>query len=367
MNVCIIGDGLISLTLAKALINRKINVFIYHANNKKPQNLRRTIGISPNNIDFIENNILKIKKKLLWDINKIEIYSDKKEKILNFDQSNKKLFSIINNNNLYQLLNNSLKKNNKFKKIKIKNKLFYSQILKNKKFNLIINCEANNFISNKFFYKKIYKNYKSYAYATTIKHNIIKNNKAIQIFTKYGPLAFLPISKSETSIVFSNKNKSLKIKSKLSKMEFNQLIKENNKDYKIKTINDFESFKLNSKILRNYYYKNIMMFGDNLHQIHPLSGQGFNMTLRDIKILLNLINNKEDLGLKIDNSIYEEFEKRTKHLNFLFASGNDFIYEFFSHNNNFLKFFYKNFFKYFNKNKYINDLVIKYADKGLNV
>ena len=91
------------------------------------------------------------------------------------------------------------------------------------------------------------------------------------------------------------------------------------------------------------------------------------MTLRDIKILLNLINNKEDLGLKIDNSIYEEFEKRTKHLNFLFASGNDFIYEFFSHNNNFLKFFYKNFFKYFNKNKYINDLVIKYADKGLNV
>ena len=30
--------------------------------------------------------------------------------------------------------------------------------------------------------------------------------------------------------------------------------------------------------------KNILAFGDMLHQIHPLSGQGFNMALRDIKV-----------------------------------------------------------------------------------
>ena len=29
MNVCLIGDGLISLTLAKTLINKKIKVFMY--------------------------------------------------------------------------------------------------------------------------------------------------------------------------------------------------------------------------------------------------------------------------------------------------------------------------------------------------
>ena len=42
---------------------------------------------------------------------------------------------------------------------------------------------------------------------TRKKHQKIKNEKAIQIFTKIGPVAFLPISNSETSIVFSIINK----------------------------------------------------------------------------------------------------------------------------------------------------------------
>ena len=60
-----------------------------------------------------------------------------------------------------------------------------------------------------FFDNKINKNYNSYAYTTIIKHQNIKNKKAVQIFTKIGPIAFLPISNSETSIVFSIINKKI--------------------------------------------------------------------------------------------------------------------------------------------------------------
>ena len=67
--------------------------------------------------------------------------------------------------------------------------------------------------------------------------------------------------------------------------------------------------------------------------------------LRDIKVLLNLMENKESLGLPIDHSMYQEFENKTKHLNFLFASGNDFIYEFFNSDNYYLKLFSKKLFK----------------------
>ena len=35
MNVCLLGDGLISLTLAKTLINNKIKVFMHYENGKK--------------------------------------------------------------------------------------------------------------------------------------------------------------------------------------------------------------------------------------------------------------------------------------------------------------------------------------------
>ena len=365
MNVCLLGDGLISLTLAKTLINNKIKVFMHYENGKKPSKQVRTIGISSSNLDFLQKTIIKIKKKIIWEIKEIEIYNNKNQKILDFNNSNKKLFSIIKNNDLYELLAASLKKNKNFKKIKICNKSFYNKIIHNKKFDLIINCDGTNEISKKYFYKKILKNYESTAYVSIINHNEVSNKKAVQIFTEYGPLAFLPISKTQTSIVFSIKNKSINNYLKLSEEEFEKLIIKNNKEYKINSINKLETFKLNLKILRNYYYKNILSFGDMLHQIHPLSGQGFNMTLRDIKVLFNLIKEKENLGLPIDSSIYQEFENRTRHLNFLFAYGNDFIYEFFNYDNYYLNSFSKKILNYFNNNKLFNNLAVKYADRGL--
>ena len=367
MNICIIGDGLIALTLAKTLVNNKIKVFMYYEDSKKIQSHNRTISITKNSWDFLEKEVIKIKKRLAWEINNIEIYNEKnrEEKILNFQKSKKKLFSIIKNNDLYELLNKSLKKNSYFKKIKIINKSFYSKIIFKKKFDLIINCDANNEISKKYFYKKIIKNYESTAYATIINHSKINNKKAVQIFTKYGPFAFLPISKSQTSIVFSIKNKSIDNHINVPEIELKKLILKNNKEYKINFISRFENFNLKSKTLRNYYHKNILAFGDMLHQIHPLAGQGYNMSIRDIKVLLNLVRERKNLGLPIDYSICEIFENRTKHLNFVFVSGNDFIYEFFNYDNFYIKPFSKKIFNYLNNNNLFNKLAIKYSDKGL--
>ena len=62
--------------------------------------------------------------------------------------------------------------------------------------------------------------------------------------------------------------------------------------------------------LRSYYHNNILAFGDLLHRIHPLAGQGFNMTIRDIKNIIEIIKYKIDLGLPLDKSINYEFEKK---------------------------------------------------------
>ena len=265
------------------------------------------------------------------------------------------------------MLAKSLVKNKNFKKIIIKNKHFYKNIIENKKYDLVINCDARNEISKKYFFKNFLKNYKSTAYVTIINHSYINNNNATQIFTKYGPIAFLPVSHKKTSVVFSIKNKSIKIDKKLSQKILEKLISNYNKIYKIKSIEKFETFKLKSKNLRNYYYKNILAFGDMLHQIHPLSGQGFNMSLRDIKVLIDLLNDRQNLGLPIDYSVCSEFENNTKHLNFLFTTGNDFIYEFFNYDNFYSKAFSKNMFSYFNKNDFLKKIAIKFADKGLSI
>mgnify|MGYP001323632623 CR=1 FL=1 len=367
MNICLIGDGLISLTLAKALINNKVNVYMYCKSYKKQPNYNRTIGISKTNLDFFQKEIIKIKKKFLWEINKIEIFNDENndEKILNFDKKNNFLFSIIKNNDLYNLLLNDLKRKKNFYKNIIKNKFFYKNIIKNKKYDLIINCDSNNEISKRFFNQKFLKNYESTAYAAIINHDWIKNKNASQIFTKFGPIAFLPLSNFQTSIVYSIKNKSVNKSFELSNLEFQKIIFDNNKKYKIKNVSKFESFTLKSKILRNYYNKNILAFGDMLHQIHPLSGQGFNMTLRDIKIFSSLIDSKLDLGLPLDSSILKEFENNTKHLNYIFSSGINFIHEFFRIDNNFENKLSKKFIKKLGKNNFFNKMTTRFADQGI--
>ena len=52
MTVCILGNGLTALTLAKALVNNKINVDLYFNKKNYKINNSRTIGITKNNIDF---------------------------------------------------------------------------------------------------------------------------------------------------------------------------------------------------------------------------------------------------------------------------------------------------------------------------
>ena len=126
-----------------------------------------------------------------------------------------------------------------------------------------------------------------------------------------------------------------------------------------------EKFKLKSSILKNYYYKKILCFGDNLHKIHPLAGQGFNMTIRDIKLLLNLIDFRINLGLPLEKSILTEFQNKTKHYNFLFSISNDFINEFFKFDNNYKNNYLNYLLKFFSKNEIFNKFAHRYADRGL--
>ena len=125
MNICIIGNSLTGLSLAKNLVNKKINVHFYHENKFKNFSSSRTIGISKNNLEFFRKEIHRVPKNLFWEIDKIEICSEKleNEKLLRFENSKNHLFYMIKNDDLYGLLINELSKSKYFKKKIIKNKI----------------------------------------------------------------------------------------------------------------------------------------------------------------------------------------------------------------------------------------------------
>ena len=356
MKVCILGYNLSSLALAKALINKNIHVDLCCSKKNNLPEKSRTIGISRSNFNFFNKYIVDI-EKISWKLNKIEIYTDnlKNEKILNFENSNYELFSIVKNFKLFEILEKSLSKNKYFKKM---NRIDTTKVLEN--YNLVINTDYSNLISKKYFNKKIIKKYNSTAYTTTLKHDALDNSTAIQIFTKRGPLAFLPISKKQTSIVYSVHN-NLSIK---RKENIEELIRYYNFKYNIKKIEKIASFELKSFILRSYYNNKVLAFGDLLHKIHPLAGQGFNMTIRDLKVLLKIIETKINLGMSLDSSINIEFDKISRHKNLIFSNGIDLIHEFFNFERKYKNNKISKSVQFIGKNPLLNKVFINIADKG---
>ena len=160
------------------------------------------------------------------------------------------------------------------------------------------------------------------------------------------------MSETQTSVVFSNDTEK-----KIDQRSIQSFIEKYNLKYKIKNFSEIEKFNIKFSILRNYFYKNILCFGDLLHKVHPLAGQGFNMTIRDINNLSNIIDDYFYLGIESGELIAQSFEKKTKHVNFLYGTGIDFIGSFFKLDNKLNNYLSDPIFKIFRKNKNLN----KYA------
>ena len=355
MRVCILGGNLSSLSLAKALVNQKIFVDVLGNLKSNSLNKTRTLGISKSNVDFFNKNIINI-NNILWKIKKIELFSDnlKNEKLINFNASSEYLFSIVSNYKLNNILRVSLAKSKYFKNINSKiKKNFYDQ------YDLVVNTDYSSSITKKYFSKNIIKKYNNFAFTTIISHEKLLNNVATQIFTKNGPLAFLPMSKEKTSIVYSSHN----YKNKKNE-NIKELIQNYNLKYKIKKIEKIGIVELKAANLRSYYHENILAFGDLLHKIHPLAGQGFNMTIRDIKNLILIINDKIALGLPLDYSVNREFEKKFKDKNFIFSNGIDLIHEFFNLERKMKNNFMSKTVNILGQNSNLNKIFTKIADEG---
>ena len=345
MNICLLGNNLTNLVLANTLHGKKINVdLITDTSSSVSKDTVRTIAISNENYKFLEKHI-KGFTNLGWPTKKIKIFSSKKnsEELFEFKNNNKNNFYLVRYIEFYNLL----KKNRLLKFLRIKNYNF--QTIKKRKYDLIINSEKNNQITKKFFPKKIEKNYKSIAHTAIINHKKTDNQTAVQIFTSNGPLAFLPLSSNKTSIVFSNNSTE-----SIDKKKLLNIINQYSHKYIINYISKVESFNISFSFLRNYVFENILSFGDLIHKVHPLAGQGFNMTIRDIKSLSNIIDENIKLGINDGALIAQKFQETNKHINFIYGLGIDSINSFFNIDNKLKNNLSLPIFKILKGNKFLN-------------
>ena len=178
MNVGIIGNNLTSMTLAKALVNKKVKVTIFYKASLKKVKTNRCIGITSNNLDFFNKKIFKVNKKFLKPINEIKIYleSNLKKETLSFKKNNTSLLNTIKIKDLFLILKRELNYKKNFNEKKVKS---YDFLIKNKNYDLIFNCEKRNSLIEKYFYQAHVKDYKSKAITCNLNHK--KMSKVILI------------------------------------------------------------------------------------------------------------------------------------------------------------------------------------------
>ena len=360
MKICLIGQNLTNLILANVFAEKKLNVDVFLNEKIKNAKTNRTIAISPENFDYLK--LITKSNIVSWKTNEIKIYTDnsKTKEIINFNKKKKELFNLLSYLKLNETFSKKLKKSKYIKLLysDASNSVFLKKI---KNYDLVINTDNKNIISKKFFTNKIKKNYRSSAYTFLINHRYKKNDIATQVFTKFGPLAFLPLSNTQTSIVYSFNGK------EISDAKILNLFKKYNSFYTLTKISKIEKFIISFEMLRNYTHDNILAFGDSIHRIHPLAGQGFNMTIRDIKLISKIIDKKISLGLPIDISVAEDFQNSTRHLNYLYGKAIDGIYEFFRLDNNINNSISEPIFKVLNKNSIFKKYSEILSNKGLNL
>ena len=104
-----------------------------------------------------------------------------------------------------------------------------------------------------------------------------------------------------------------------------------------------------------------------MHKIHPLAGQGFNMSIRDIKLLSKLIDERINAGLDLDVSLCHDFQKNIQDKNYIFSSGIDWIYELFNFESKMNTRLISRTINYIGKRKFINSFFKKFADVGIKI
>jgi len=183
--------------------------------------------------------------------------------------------------------------------------------------------------------RSIEKNYKEIALTTSIKHNS-KINKVSQFFLKEGPLAILPFSKKKFSVVWSVSNSFFRKNYKFLEKFLNIKIKDLLHKIEIKEIENIQSFPIKLNLKTRYFRKNVLILGDGLHAVHPMAGQGFNLVLRDIKKLSELVSKTIQIGLLFKSSyLLQNFYQSRKPENIILGLGINFANIFFKDNKHF--------------------------------
>ena len=333
--ICVVGGGITGAIMVLLLKNSnmfKLSDIGWVKPKLKTQNDFRTTFYNETSLELLNNfNIFKKLKKVDYtSIKNIKVFGPNYSSPLEWDYLNTKrrFGAVIKNDVILKIIEEQLKDIKQYDSFVNNtrcNDFERTLYLENKKFiktHLVLSADGkNSYLRKLLSIKTLNKNSKHVAISGFLEQSKNHNSVAIQAFTNIGPIGILP---------YENKNLVNFVLS-IEKIKFNNLLSKDNPEYlicnelnkffthidvnfrPIKKINNIENklsyWDLNLNLVLNPTSSRAVLIGDAAHSIHPLAGQGLNLSLRDcvsaLKAIENCLNFGNDLGDKSILKLYK--------------------------------------------------------------
>ena len=157
------------------------------------------------------------------------------------------------------------------------------------------------------------KDYRQTAIISNVTPGKPHENIAYERFTQHGPIAVLPMSDNRCSLVLTvNADETEKVLA-MNDGDFLAYL-EDRFGYRtggfVKTSKRF-SYPLSLMKIKQHYKPRAVIIGNAAHTLHPIAGQGFNLGIRDVsslaEIIADAIKNKQDIG---DENILKQYQQQ---------------------------------------------------------
>ena len=149
-----------------------------------------------------------------------------------------------------------------------------------------------------------------------ISHEHPHNEVALEYFSPAGPFALLPMSDNRMSFVYCDTKDKIDFYAQDCHQTYlKERLEERCKDFlgHIEFVNKPQAFPLSLMEAQTLFRNRVVLIGESAHVMHPIAGQGFNVSVRDIAVLIQLMKEQKALGLDMGSiTVLEQYSRWRK-------------------------------------------------------
>lgn len=183
--------------------------------------------------------------------------------------------------------------------------------------------------------------YRQTGIVATIAHERPHRGVAQELFLPAGPFAILPMTQNRSSLVWTESEKSAPAYMALNSSAFLAEIADRTGPYlgSLSLVGPRFSYPLSFHLSHRFAAPRLALIGDAARAIHPIAGQGYNLGVKDIAALVQILEdarmNGEDIG---HLSVLERYQVWRRFDSTILALGTDALNRLFSNNSTTLRF-----------------------------